>query len=288
MYAINTKRTIIGEGPVWNEKEQLLYYVNPLKKEYRIIDVYTSETKYITTEIPVSAIAFSDCGDLIASQRDGVYILNEDGSRTPLYNKELFHLQYCNDMKIGPDGRIYVGTQSEKRLKLSDNLDGKLYNIDNKGNVKILLDNLILSNGLEWSMDEKYLYHTDSDTKLIKEYEFDKTSGDIEYTGREIYVNGVDGMTVDSEGNILAACWGQGHISIIDTKTFEVKDHIDVPATIPASCAFAGKNMEKLIIVTANYNDIVKQDEFAGFTYSYNHYTNGRKPYLFKTRDVIE
>jgi len=285
MEILNTVRTFIGEGPVWNEKEQKLYYVNPYGNEYRILDIYTKEIEYVKVDIPVCAIAFSDKGDIIASQRDGVHILNPDGTRTPLYDKEKYNLQYCNDMKVGPDGRIYVGTQSEKRVKKSDKIDGKFYSIDNEGNVKILLDNIRLSNGLEWSLDEKFLYHTDSDTKIIKEYAFDKQSGEIEYTGREIALKSVDGITIDMEGNLLAAAWGYGHLSVIDTKTLTIKNYIEVPAKIPASCGFAGKDMEKLIIVTADYNGISKEDKNAGYTFSHNHFSVGRKPYIFKTKE---
>ena len=53
-----------------------------------------------------------------------------------------------------------------------------IISIDKDGNVCVLLDNLLLSNGLEWSVDEKRFYHTDSDTRIIKEYDFDKISGE--------------------------------------------------------------------------------------------------------------
>ena len=44
----------------------------------------------------------------------------------------------------------------------------------------------MLSNGLEWSIDEKGFYHTDSDTGIIKEYDFDKVSGSIKINGINI------------------------------------------------------------------------------------------------------
>ena len=52
--------------------------------------------------------------------------------------------------------------------------------IDKDGNVRVLLDNLNLSNGLEWSVSEKRFYHTDSGTELIKEYDFDKVSTEFQ------------------------------------------------------------------------------------------------------------
>ena len=172
-----------------------------------------------------------------------------------------------------------------KRKGISDKTDGKLYSIDSSGEVRILLDGLILSNGMEWSMDEKRFYHTDSDTHTIREYAFDKQSGDIVFTGREVYVLGVDGFTMDRQDRILAACWGQGHIAVIDTASMQIMDYIKTPASIPASCAFAGENMDKLVITTATYGADLVNDPGAGFVYIFDYSIGGRKPYFFEFKE---
>ena len=122
---------------------------------------------------------------------------------------------------------------------------------------------------------------TDSGTKIIKEYNFDKATGNIEFTGRQVRVEGVDGFTIDTDNNILAACWGYGRITVVDTASFEVKSFIDIPARIPASCGFAGNNMELLAVVTASYNTDIEKDVNAGFTFIKDINKKGRKPYLF-------
>ncbi len=275
-------RCIIGEGPVWNEKEKRLYFTNGMGNEICMLDIYTGELQIRPVDIGVAAFAFTEDNRLIVSRcDDGVFILNEDNTTQKLYDTSEIKISLANDMKVGPDGRIYVGTQSGKRAGLSDKTDGKLYSIDKDGNVRVLIDNIILSNGLDWSMDEKYFYHTDSDTNIIKEYTFDKESGDLEFTGRAVEVEGVDGFTVDRDNNILAACWGPGHIAVIDTDEFKIKSYIDVPAKSPASCGFAGENMELLAIVTASYNTDIRNDPNAGFTFIHKTGKKGRKPYLF-------
>ena len=274
-------RCKIGEGPIWNEKERKLYYTNGLGNEIVMLDVYTGEFEVRPVDVGIAAFAFTKNNDLIVSRSDGVFILNEDNSVKELYDTQKVKISFANDMKTGPDGRLYVGTQSGKWAKTSDQLDGKLYSIDKDGNVRVLLDDMILSNGLDWSVDEKYLYHTDNITKIIKEYYFDKISGDIEYTGRQVEVIGVDGFTVDKNNNILAACWGQGHIAVIDTKSFKIQSYIEIPAKIPASCGFAGDNMELFAVVTASYHADIKKDFNAGFTFVFESDIGGRKPYLF-------
>ncbi|MBE6550025.1 MAG: SMP-30/gluconolactonase/LRE family protein [Ruminococcaceae bacterium] len=280
MEIISKKRCIIGEGPIWNEKEGLLYFTNSREQEICVLDIYTKELKIIPTEVGGVAIAFDKSNRMIVSRRDGIFYL-EDNIATPLYDTNKHQILHGNDMKVGPDGRIYVGTQSSKRLGLSNNVDGKLYSIDKDGNVRTLLDALLLSNGMDWSMDETRFYHTDSATRIIKEYLFDKVTGDIEFTDKSVYVQGVDGFTIDENDLLYVACWGQGHIAVVDTRDMTVIDHIDVPAKIPASCAFAGKGMNELVVVTADYKNASATDEYAGYTFKKEMSVCGRLPYLF-------
>ena len=281
MITICDRRCIIGEGPIWNKKEQKLYFTSGMGNEICKLDIESGNLKVCSLELGCAAFCFDKKYRLIVSTDDGVFILNDDNSTSTIYNIKNYSLKYCNDMKVGPDGRIYVGSQSGKRKGISDKADGKLCSIDKHGNVRVLLDNLILSNGLEWSMDEKRFYHTDSDTGIIKEYDFNKEEGIIEFTGRYVNVSGVDGFTIDQNDFLYAACWGQGHIAVIDTAIMQITKFIEVPAKIPVSCAFAGDDMRNLIVVTASLGADLQKDMNAGYTFFKKMEVGGRKPYLF-------
>ncbi len=279
MELICSKRCIIGEGPIWNKKEKLLYFMNAMGGELCTLDLVTGDLN-VTPSGPASAVAFDALYRPILSRKDGVFLC-DNGSLTPIYDPKVYDLKYCNDMKVGPDGRIYVGTQSTKRLGLSNDIDGKLCRIDKDGSVKVLLDGLILSNGMDWSMDETRFYHTDSDTHTIREYDFDKEGGNIRFTGRQVEVRGVDGFTMGRDNRIYAACWGKSRIAVIDTETMEVESSIELPVKRPASCGFAGENMDELVIVSASYGADTEKDPLAGMTFKTNVGAKGRKPYLF-------
>lgn len=280
MNVLCDKHCVIGEGPVWNEREKKLYQVNSFADEIVEMDLSGHAA---TRKLPfgVAALAFSRAGEMLVSCRDGAYILHPDDTRTPLYDTRKYRIQHGNDAKVGPDGRFYVGTQSEKRQGISDAVDGKLYSIDKNGEVKTLLDGLLLSNGFDWSMDERRFYHTDSATKIIREYHFDKGTGEIAFTGRELRIPGVDGFTIDQQDQLYVACWGRGHIAVVDTADMEVKRYIEVPARIPASCCFAGEEMDQLVVVTASYGIEPGADPHAGNTLICTPGTRGRAPYLF-------
>jgi sugar lactone lactonase YvrE len=278
---LTEKRCIIGEGPIWNEREQRLYFTNAYGNEICTYDFSNDEIKVRPLPFDVAAFAFDVGNSLIVSHADGVHILNDDNSLGPIYDDRKYKIKFANDMKVGPDGAIYVGTQSGKRKGVSDKIDGKLYRISPQGEVNVLLDGLILSNGMEWSIDETKFYHTDSDTRIIKEYFFDKTTGSISFTGRQVRVDGVDGFTIGDDNNLYIACWRRERIAVVDTKTLQIIDFIPLPCKIPASCVFCGNNMDVLAITTASYTANITQDQNAGFTMLKKMNVKGRTPYLY-------
>lgn len=278
---IDNTRCVIGEAPIWNERENALYYTNGGGREICKYDMKNDSFSIISVEKDCAAFAFCRDGGMLVSRSDGVFKLFTDGTTKEICDTAKFGIRNANDMKVGCDGRLYVGTQSERRLGISSKLDGKLYSIDKNGNVRILLDGMSLSNGMEWSLDEKYFYHTDSDTGIIKEYAFDSENGDISFTGKNIAVPGVDGFTVDSSGRLFVACWGKGHIAVVDTENAKIERYIELPCKIPASCAFVGKEYDILAVTTASFDTDLSSDKNAGYTILLKCGAYGRKPYLF-------
>lgn len=278
MKILTEKRCVIGEGPIWNDKEKLLYFTNGMENE---ICTYRPEAEKLTV-IPVkvgcAAFAFDIENRIIVSRADGVFIFNSDGTTTDIYDTSKYEIKYANDMKAGPDGCIYVGTQSSKRIGASDKIDGKLYRINKDGSVKLLLDGLLLSNGMEWSQNNRFFYHTDSDTGIIKEYFFGE---ELSFTGRQIKIPGVDGFTSDINDNLCITRWGYGEIVFFNTVLWQITERISLPCHAPASCGFCGNNMDILAVTTAALNADITIDKSAGYTLLLKRSIPGRKPFIY-------
>ena len=281
MKLLTQKRCTIGEGPIWNEREGLLYFVNGIENEICTYDPERDILKAYPQEIGVAAIAFSKDGRMLITRRDGALFLDlSTGKTSPMYDESI-QIKYANDAKVGPDGCFYVGTQSEFRLGISDKIDGKLYRITPEGEVTILLDGLILANGMDWSPDERFFYLADTGAKKVREYEFEKQTGDVTLTGREVHVSGADGLTVDQDGTIFVASWGKSCIVSIDPEAMQIKETIPLSTKAPASCAFFGKEMNQLVITTATLGIDTDTDRNAGYLMIKTMHTQGRLPYLF-------
>ena len=286
MTVLTKKRCVIGEGPIWNEREGLLYFVNGIDKEICTYDPERDIFKAYPQEIGVAAIAFALDGRMLVTRKDGVFFLDlSTGKTSPMYD-ETIQLKNANDAKVGPDGCFYVGTQSEFRLGLSEKIDGKLYRITPEGEVAVLLDGLILANGMDWSPDERFFYLADTGAKKVREYEFDKQTGALRFTGREVHVSGADGLCIDQNGDLYVACWGKSSVAIVDGESMTEKARIELPTKAPASCAFFGKGMDQLVITTATLGIDTDTDRNAGYLMIKTMNTQGRLPYLF--RDTLQ
>ena len=281
MKILKQKRCIIGEGPIWNEREGLLYFVNGIDKEICTYDPARDIFKAYPQEVGVSAIAFSEDGRMLITRADGAFFLDsKQGTLAPMYDNQI-QIKHANDAKVGPDGCFYVGTQSEFRLGVSEKIDGKLYRITPTGKVTVLLDKLILANGMDWSPDERFFYLADTGAKKVREYEFDKSTGNLTPTGREVHISGADGLCIDQNGDLYVACWGKSSVAVVDTESMTEKARIELPTNAPASCAFFGKEMNQLVITTAAYPKNIEHDEAAGYLLTQEMPIAGRLPYYF-------
>ena len=72
------RRCIIGEGPVWNDKEGVMYFTNGLGEEICKLDICTGEVSVRQVDGGVAAIAFDKDNRMIVSRYDGVYYLEND------------------------------------------------------------------------------------------------------------------------------------------------------------------------------------------------------------------
>jgi len=132
---------------------------------------------------------------------------------------------------------------------------GALYRIDKNMQLKKMVANTTISNGLVWSLDNTRLYYIDSTTQKVQSFVFDEESGDIEYEKDVIHISKEkgtpDGMAIDEEGMLWIAQWGGFGIYRWDPVTGKQIGLIQLPVPDASSCAFAGDALDHLLITTA-------------------------------------
>ncbi len=157
----------------------------------------------------------------------------------------------CNDGGCDSCGRLWIGTMS----KNFDEGCGSLYCIDNNLQVTRKLDKVSISNGIAWSPDNTRMYYIDTPSRIVQSFLFNEESGEIVFEKNAIIIpkesGSPDGMTIDEEGMLWIAHWGGYGVYRWSPHNGKLIDKIEVPVPNVSSCAFAGDDLDHLIITTA-------------------------------------
>ena len=242
----------LAECPLWNPIEGKFYWTDILEGEIWCFNPESNEiAKAWNGDMLVGGFAFTSDNHLVLCSEKGIFKLfrkNNQALLEKITDLPLEPGERCNDVTTDPSGRLIVGTKSETQGK------SRLFMVEKNKEPQILLDHLGLSNGMAFSVDLKFFFHTDSPYFKITKYRYDNASGKISHP--EIFFNGSvdlgypDGITMDSEDHLWVAFWGSSRIRRINP-TGDTVAEIELPAIQTSSLIFGGKNMDKLLITTA-------------------------------------
>ena len=243
------------EGPIWDASNKLVYCVSIEQGIIYQINPISGEVQSYPTQGSVGCIGLSEDGYIISAEKAGIFKIN------PITKDKLYLTQFesnidlrYNDGKFDPIGRFIVGTKSEKDFFIEESIiKGKLFSYY-KGEQKILLEDLSISNGIGFSHDNKKMYFIDTPTKKVAQYKYNLETGDIIFEKFIIEIDGLgwpDGMCVDIDGNIWVAEWEGGRVRKWDVSTGKVMNEIKVPCLRVTSCCLGGDDLRELYITTA-------------------------------------
>lgn len=267
---------IVGESPVWNSADGMLYYVDIQGKRIRKLDYSNGKTEDIVLSQQTGCIIPDENGGIIGGMEDGVYQVLPNGDTFKI-NKPFDMKGFrFNDGKAGPDGKLYIGTISRER-------QGALYCMDSDGNMNELLNGIGNSNGLDWDIEKNLMYF--NDTPTFKTDVFDFESGKIS-NRRNIFeyksTQNPDGMTMDEDGMLWVCLWGEGKVVRLNPDTKEITDTVLLPVPNAACCIFGGDNLNELIITTASHFTDLRVYPLAGSVFKIKLPYKGRLPYKFR------
>lgn len=245
-------QNFLGEGPVWNEDEQALYWVDIMSGRFHRLDLGTRQQTSFTVGVPVCVLAFRQRGGIVMAVRDGFAFWNAQEGTPEYIVRPLEHLTDVrfNDGSVDSAGRFWAGSMSMS----GDMNSGTLYRLDPDGSLHVMATGFAISNGIGWSPDSTIMYQTDSPRRVIYAYDFDAASGSI--SNRRPFVQLAsdapqpDGLTVDADGYVWSAHWG-GACVVRYTPEGAVDRTIHVPAPHTSACCFGGPTLSDLYITTA-------------------------------------
>ncbi|MFE0925625.1 SMP-30/gluconolactonase/LRE family protein [Streptomyces mutabilis] len=239
----------LGEGPTWDPATGRLLWIDILNSRVHTYDPATGRRTVRRTEQHVGAVKPRAGGGLVLNLRDGVGLLDPDGTFRWLH-REVVPGRRANDAAVAPDGTLWAGTMRYDEAPGG----GTLSRIAGDGTVTTVLDDVTVSNGTGWSPDGRLMYYVDTPTRRIDVFDADAPDGRI--TGRRplaVIEEGAgfpDGLCVDAEGCVWVALWDGGAVRRY-TPSGELDRVIALPVPRVTACAFGGPGLTDLYITTA-------------------------------------
>ena len=243
-------RAVLGEGPVWVEREGALYWVDINGRAiFRLGE--GDQLERWETPFRIGTLAPRAGGGFVAGTDAGIAAVDlETGCFEIVQNPEE-HLpnNRFNDGKVDRRGRFWAGTMDDQERDAS----GTLYRIDAGLRCVPVDDGYKVTNGPAFSPSGDRMYENDSARQLTYVFGLD---ADGNASDKRIFLqfgdgDGYpDGMTVDSEGCLWIAFWDGWCIRRFSPEG-ERLETVRMPVSKPTSCAFGGPNLDRLYVTSA-------------------------------------
>jgi len=242
----------LGEGPVWDEEQQRLLWVDILPGLVHRFDPATGSDDTFGVGKPVGSASLRRDGGLVLAVEDGFALLDPAWQRLD----QVAVIEHpgpparFNEGKCDPAGRFLAGTMAYDETAGA----GSLYRLDPGLAVTKVLDGVTISNGLAWSADGTTMYYIDSPTQGVDAFHYDIDTGRLANRRRVVDIPAAagipDGMTIDADGCLWMALYGGSAVH-----RYAPDGHLDTTVSFPATnitCpVFGGREFHQLYVTSA-------------------------------------
>ncbi|XP_028935728.1 regucalcin-like isoform X1 [Ornithorhynchus anatinus] len=257
--AVVREQNRMGECPVWEAKSGHLVYVDINAQKVCRWNSLSGEVQSVKLDARVGSVGLREAGGYVVALGTSLGFLDWDtGSVATVARLETDKPNNrFNDGKVDPAGRFVAGTMPEAlRPGVWERRQGALYTLFADGSVVRQLDQLDISNGLDWSPDHRTFFHIDSLTYSVRAFGYDLQTGRMA-DRRPVYrleeEEGMpDGMCVDAEGKLWVACIDGGRVIRVDPETGTRLRTVKLPTPRVTSCCFGGPDHRDLFVTSAS------------------------------------
>jgi sugar lactone lactonase YvrE len=252
-------RATLGEGPVWDEREQVLYFIDIEAPALFRYDPASGAVKRWDMPAKIGCLALGAAsaagagGGAVVALATGFARLDfATGALAPIANPLAVPAQAghrLNDGGCDPAGRFWAGSMHASTRRPS----GVVYRLDSDGRAHAVFDGFHVPNGLVWSPDGARFYFNDSPRAMfVADYDAATGRAGAPYVFTDVSAapGFPDGSAVDAEGFIWSARWdGRGLARFAPDGRLD--RFVPMPVTRPTACAFGGPRLEQLFVTSA-------------------------------------
>jgi len=253
---LDVPASVLGEGPVWSDREECLYFVDIVSRRLQAYWPKTGAHRVWTFETYVGSLAECKSGGLILALGDRVVRFDPTRENAEKKLDELVVLERdrpqnrLNDGKVDPWGRFWVGSMRVAE----DARAGRLWCVTPNGKARAMREGVGVSNSLAFDRARGRIYFADSMNGVIERADFDRKG---ELGSWQPFVKAgkgaPDGSCTDAQGYLWNAEWGGWRICRY-APDGSLDRVIDIPASRPSCCTFGGADHRTLFVTSAAYN----------------------------------
>ncbi len=250
-----------GEGPLWHAEHECLYWLDiPDGELYRYRPATDKSDLIHQADRQIGGFTIQENGTLLLFM-EGCRVMSFEEGRTTVLLDDVpgQETNRFNDVMAGPQGQVFCGTMSTPG---QEKADGVLYLLAPNGHLTELMGGIGTSNGMGFTPDRRFFFHTDTRTGKVTRYPWSDPRGDFDRSRPEIWYSAAkepgtgrpDGMTVDANGHLWIAHWDGSQIVHLD-ETGTMAGSIPFPTLKVSSVTFGGPNLTDMYITTAGGQD---------------------------------
>jgi L-arabinonolactonase len=247
-------RAMLGESPVWSEREGRLYWIDiDGRLVHRSDPVSGLEETRTAPGRPGSLALTADEGRILVAIEERIAFLDwaDDRWEDWVALEPAGSGNRLNDGRTDPAGRFWVGSMFDPTS--AEKATGMLHRVEVDGSSTVTRDGIGVSNGLAFSPDGRTMYWADTKRDTVWAYDYDVDAG--EATGERVFLDfsdlpgRPDGACTDADGCYWIACvYGSAVLRVTPDGVLDGRVNLPVPK--PTMPTFGGPDLSTLYITT--------------------------------------